>query len=187
MNSTIADLTKFMFIESPEIPSVDITLVLGHQEPKVMENVYPLYEKKLVSKILISGYASLPEHPPEAVCFATYGNKLGIAENDLVIDTKATNTKENFQEFLKILKKDFDIENIKKVLLVTKAFHLRRASITAQSILPKHFEYYYLPVFDNRKINKNNWWQDPKRAEIVMSELKKIGQYYLQGDLSFRA
>ncbi len=86
-----------------------------------------LYKKKIVKKILISGGAAslFIDVKPEADFLKKYLIDIGIPEKDIIIENKSKNTYENAVFTYQIFKKNNWLN--KKFLLITSAFHMRRA------------------------------------------------------------
>jgi uncharacterized SAM-binding protein YcdF (DUF218 family) len=87
-----------------------------------------LYRLGKIKKILISGGSGrlLGDTIPEAVELASVFRLCGIPEEDLLLEDKSINTRENAV----LSKKFLDKRNFNgKALLITSAFHMRRARL----------------------------------------------------------
>jgi hypothetical protein len=105
-----------------------------------------------------------------------YCKKKGISEANKLKENRATNTFEN-AIYSKEVVKENKIE-IRRALLVCKAFHARRALLTYQTAFNPLIEYKICPIIDNRDIRKDNWYLDQNKVNKVMSEVEKIGKYF---------
>ena len=182
--STIGAITKFLFIETP-VEEVDLIFVFGHDWIDTMEAVKGLYDQGISKNILISGHsASKDRSESEALRFMKKGIELGIPEEAFLLEEQATNTKENMQFALPIIEERIGLDNIRNILFVCKTFHTRRVLMTARNYFPKHVEYLFLPMIDERNIRKDNWWKDGIAKERVLAEVRRIAEYSLKGDLS---
>jgi uncharacterized SAM-binding protein YcdF (DUF218 family) len=85
-----------------------------------------LYRKGIINKILISGGsgALIKNQYKEAFVMRNHLIENGISDDDIIIENKSRNTKENAFLSAEILKCDF--QN-KSVLLITSALHMKRA------------------------------------------------------------
>jgi len=95
---------------------------------RMMQAVY-LYKEKRLGKILISGgYGTLfLRHKSEAVIVRDFLiNVLEIPSNDILVDSVSDNTYQNAVESTKLINNNFKNPN---VLLITSAFHMRRANL----------------------------------------------------------
>jgi uncharacterized SAM-binding protein YcdF (DUF218 family) len=89
-----------------------------------------LYKMGKIKKILISGGTTdlsfiRKDANNETLKVAQILEELGVAKNDIILETKARNTRENALFTADILKKNPQLGN--RLLLFTSAFHLRRA------------------------------------------------------------
>lgn len=89
-------------------------------------HAFQLYRQGRVSKILISGgtgslfYAG----PKEALKLKQVFNLVGVPDSDLIVEAESRNTHENAVFSTKIVNASF---NNPKCLLITSAYHMRRA------------------------------------------------------------
>lgn len=182
--STIKAITDFLFIETP-IEKVDLMFVFGHDWIDTMKEVKALYDKGISKRILISGHSASKERTEsEALRFMKKGVKLGIPQEVFLLEQWAINTKENMQFSLPIIEEQIGFSKIAKILFVCKTFHTRRVLMTARKYFPRHIEYLFYPVTDERNIQKDNWWKDPIAFERVIAEVRRIAEYTLKGDMS---
>lgn len=84
-----------------------------------------LYHQKKIKKILISGGSGLVNFDKisESVIAKNFILNLGVKENDILIEDKSRNTHENAFYSAKLIK----AKKIKTSLLITSAFHMKRA------------------------------------------------------------
>jgi uncharacterized SAM-binding protein YcdF (DUF218 family) len=185
-SDTIRIISEFLFIES-KIEKVDLIFVFGNDWLKTMDHVSDLYYKGISSNILITGHSANKDRvESEADRFSNYGISLGIPQNAFLLEKCATNTKENLEFSIPIIESKLGLTKIKKILFVCKTFHTRRVLMTAQKWLPSNIQLSFYPVNDERNILKHNWWKTEETQERVMGEIRRIGEYTLQGDLSLK-
>jgi uncharacterized SAM-binding protein YcdF (DUF218 family) len=86
-----------------------------------------LYKDGYIKKIFITGGSGkiLNQEHKESVILYNYLVKIGIPAEDIIIEQKSRNTYENAVESAKILKPE---TNSDSYLLITSAFHMRRAN-----------------------------------------------------------
>lgn len=123
-----------------------------------------LYRQHKINKILISGGSGLVNNQEikESVLIKDFIINLGVKENDILIDDKSRNTHENALFSVEIIKEN----KFKNVLLLTSAFHMKRAEscFKKQGLInfdvypvdyhndnpPQFsFEYYFVPTVKN--------------------------------------
>lgn len=182
--STIDSITSLLFIES-QIEPVDLIFVFGNDWTETMDEVSKLYFNNISETILITGNSAKGGAvDSEAIKFKSKGISLGIPESAIITETQATNTKENMVFSMGLIDEAIGLDKIKKILFVCKTFHTRRVLMTARNFLPPSIEFSFLPMIDERKIEKHNWWTDELATKRVLEEIQRIAKYSLKGDLS---
>lgn len=170
-------ITDFVFVEH-ELKPADIILVPGGSSPQTGEAAARLYLERFAPYILPSGRYN-PEQPEYASEWEFLKQRIvamGVPENAILKEDKAANTFENAKFSLALIKEQ-GIQ-IKRALLVCKAFHSRRALLTYQTIFPGNVEFLVHPVVDNSGIHRENWFLNDEMVETVMGEVVKIGKYF---------
>ncbi|MDP4266885.1 MAG: YdcF family protein [Bacteroidota bacterium] len=83
-----------------------------------------LYKTHRISKIMLSsGEGSIIVKNNEALLLKEYLTGIGIPEKDLIIESESHNTHQNAQNSCKLINK----YSYKNILLITSAYHMRRA------------------------------------------------------------
>ena len=189
MRNNIDDITKFIFIED-EPQKSDIIFIPGSSNWVLAETAASLYKEGKANKILPSGmyFYKIGRFLNERVTDERYkGNfmteaeflssvlvKNGVADKDIIIEEKATNTYEN-AIFSKDLLKENDL-TITKAIICPQAFHARRAFMTYSHLFPDT-EFYVVPT-DTQGITADNWYKTERGIQVVLGELKKCGEYF---------
>ena len=62
----------------------------------------------------------------------------------------------------------------RKVILVCKAVHSRRALLTYQTEFPNETEFFISPVIDRTGLTKENWFLSEDGISRTMTEVEKI-------------
>ena len=93
--SNIDVITDLLFIDS-YVEKVDVAIILGNDWEKTMDDLFPYYEAGLIPKMIITGHSANSDREPEPLRFKRRGLELGIIDDDIFLESKATNTKENF-------------------------------------------------------------------------------------------
>ncbi|SFJ47348.1 YdcF family protein [Thermoflavimicrobium dichotomicum] len=112
-----------------------------------------LYEKGLVSYLILSGGKGTLKKKSEAQVMKEYLLKRQIPEEDLILEDQSTNTQENLLNTRKIL----DQHHLKQIYLVTHDYHMHRALIYAKqahitaSPAPVHSQVLWLPYHKFRE------------------------------------
>ncbi|MGB9911303.1 MAG: YdcF family protein [Microgenomates group bacterium] len=180
--SIIQLITNFIFVEDKP-KKADLIIVPGTSMPQLHKKAVFLYKKGFAKKILFTGNINPRISQKECDFGAEIAIKLGVLPKNILKEGNSTNTKENAVEAAKLIRK-FKLPH-KRILLVSKPYHARRLKMTFAQVFP-HSELLIVPVVDERKITKNNWWKEKEKIAKVMEEVKKIGEYFLKGDLALK-
>ena len=101
--------------------------------------------------------------------------KYGVDFNNILLEKESTNTKENLVNCYKLLKEVFTSSDIKRLLIVSSDFHMKRCELTVEKVLPNRVEYSYCC---NSSFSKDN--QDNEELRIdrkVNNEAKRLIKY----------
>jgi uncharacterized SAM-binding protein YcdF (DUF218 family) len=124
-------------IETP-LEKADIILGLGNQELRCAEHAAKLFLDGWAPLVVFTGkHGRLTKNvfkKTEAEVFADVAIKMGVPEGKIIIEPNATNTGENI-EFTKKILKEKGIK-VNKLIVVTKAYMLRRALATFKKVWP---------------------------------------------------
>ena len=98
---------------------------------------------------------------------------LGVAEEDIVLENSSQNTVENILFALVELQRTLCLNKVRRVLLVTTAYHMRRSLAIARYLLPKHITVIPCLANDNNT-RRDNWMNTPVGVERAKGEAMKI-------------
>ncbi|MGO4501018.1 YdcF family protein [Paenibacillus sp. 2RAB27] len=126
-----------------------------------LERAAMLYQQGIAPLILPSGGVTRHVETTEWEFLRNVGVSLGVPPQAILQEDKATNTFENARFSLKVLQEKG--LNPKKVVLVCKNYHARRALLTYQIIFPRETIFYVSPVIDKTGTSKDNWFLDEDR------------------------
>lgn len=175
-------ITDFLFLDDPPEP-VDLCFVLGCPTPTNMDPAIAMHVGGLAPLIMVSGHGPAPQPVPEAVIFRDYAVARGIDPATILLETEATNTRDNFAFSAPIIDARIGWARIRSVALVCKPYHARRALMTARRHWPAHLRLVMRPSQEPDDIRAEDWWQTEGGRGYVLRELRAIGTYALQGDL----
>lgn len=168
-------ITNFIFAET-EIAPADVIFIPGASHTQLMERAASLYHQEKAPYILPSGGANPRVETTEWDFLRNVGIANGVPEEAILKEDKAQNTFQNARFSLEVLQKAGI--SPRKVILVCKAVHARRALLTYQTEFPKETEFFISPVIDRTGITKDNWFMSEDGIKRVMTEVEKIGQYF---------
>jgi hypothetical protein len=142
-----------------------------------------LYKEGRSPKILFSGGVKWNGSDyPEAIMLKNEAIKLGVPEKDILTEDISLHTKENVLASLLVLDRAFYLHNIKRLLVVTTFYHMRRLHLTLKTYMPHWIEFTLCPVND-QKTREDNWFLSVIGRKRVETESKKVINYVKQGVL----
>lgn len=129
----VQEVWKYLAVKGLLVKS-DLVFVLGRDDFNITEKAAELYEKELAPCILLSGGRGRLTGAikgSEAQAFADTLQKKGIPREAVILEEESTNTGENIDLGLKLLRS----QNIphRTIILVTHGPHMRRALAVAQA------------------------------------------------------
>ena len=165
--------------------NVDCIIVLG--SIKAVQYRVPMavdvYNAGRASKVMLcggkmrdfsSGKCTEAEHMYKAVL------ELGVAEEDIILEKESQNTVENILFALVELQRTLWLNKVRKVLLVTTAYHMRRSLAIARYFFPEHIDIIPCPANDNNT-KRDNWMNAAVGIERAKGEAMKVVRYVTNG------
>jgi uncharacterized SAM-binding protein YcdF (DUF218 family) len=178
----IRQITNYIFVPA-EAQKADLAFIFGTRQYQGAVNVaYDLYQKDLVSKILVSGGINRLSSENEALVIFQKLIALGVNECDIVVEDKSTNTLENVLLSKDVIEENIGLKNIQKIIAVVKNYHSRRALMTFKKHFPKHIKF-VIADYEVYDFNINNWSESEQGREKVFGEYEKIQKYLAKGDI----
>lgn len=159
----------------------DCIIVLGSR--KAMKQRVPaavkLYKSGRAPKIMMCGgiTATTPGRTvSEADHMSLAAIDLGVPEDDIIVENISVNTIENILCAMLMLQREFRLNDVHRVLLVTASFHMRRALAIARYFFPDHIEVCPCPA-DDISMKRGNWPKTPESSETVINEAINLLMY----------
>ena len=171
-------ITDFMFFDDP-VGQADVILVPGGNFRQAAEKAAELYLQGLAPWILPSGR----QHPDLSPYFSEWHYMMdicvrkGVPEHAVLREDSAANTFENARKSLDVIR-GAGI-SLKCAILVCRNWHARRSLLTYQAVFPSGVSFKVVSVSDQHGLNRNDWYLDPVKANLIMTEIRKIGEYFL--------
>ena len=158
--------------------AADCILVLGSS--KAAKYRVPVavdaYRAGRAGKIMLCGGA-VREFPDgtcsEAEQMRKAALELGVAEKDIILENASQNTVENMRFALVELQRAFLLDQVRSVLLVTTAYHMRRSLAIARHLFPEHIEVIPFPANDTNT-RRDNWMNTPAGIERAKGEAMNL-------------
>lgn len=165
--------------------SADCILVLGSN--KAVKYRVPVaveaYTAGRARKLMLCG-GTLRDFPIGKCSEAEYMRKtaleLGVAEEDIILENSSQNTVENILFALIELQRTFWLNKVRRVLLVTTAYHMRRSLAIARYLFPAHIAVIPCPANDTNT-RRDNWMNSPAGIERTKAEAMNIVKCVING------
>ncbi|HEX2985990.1 MAG TPA: YdcF family protein [Caproiciproducens sp.] len=189
ISDIIKDIGNFIFVED-KIEKSDAIMVVGGSHPELGEKAAELWKQHYAPVILISGGVSIKTgkfpgpkskaeiynkpYKTEYDFFIDVLSKNGVPQSVIYGENKSSYTKENALFARKVSEENS--LNIRKAILICKAFHARRSLMFYQMAFPDVI-FLVSPVsgFD---ITKDNWYKTDYGIQRVMGELSRCGNQF---------
>ena len=141
------------------------------------------YNAGRASKIMLCGGA-LRDFPvgkcSEAVHMCNAVLELGVTEENIILENSSQNTIENILYALIELQRNFCLNKVRSVLLVTTAYHMRRSLAIARYLFPEHITIVPCPANDNNT-RRDNWMNTAVGVERAKGEAMNIVRCVVNG------
>lgn len=178
-NKDYIDRYVFMKDENIDLNNhYDVAIVLGCSNYDILykrtDAALDLYNKKNVNKLLLSGGVgsfSKNRSEKEAIVMKDYLLSKGVKEEDILIDSKSTNTVSNIKNSLEIINNNY--KNKINIVLITSSFHMKRSKAILENMC-NHNIYVY-PVKDGL-CDKDIWKNNKVSRRYIKCEM--ISLYY---------
>ncbi|MGE7837704.1 YdcF family protein [Viridibacillus arvi] len=181
-----SQLTDFLFKNLEDDNEMgDVIFVPGSSKAVAyrLPEAIQLYNEGRAKKILFSGGVIWGNtNLNEAQLLKQRAIELGIPEEDILTEDLSLHTKENVLASLLILDRAFELHNIKRILVVTTRYHMRRTLLNLNTFMPEWIQYSICSVDDNTT-KANNWFENPYGRKRVEMEANKIIKYVKQGSI----
>ena len=183
---TTAVVDKLLFQDLEDTgEAADCILVLGsvkaakYRVPAAAE----AYKAGRSGKILLCG-GKLRDFPTGTYSEAEHMKQaalaLGVAEENIILETQSQNTVENILYGLITLQRTLWLNKVHRVLLITTAYHMRRSLAIARYLFPAHITVSPCPANDT-STKRDNWMYTEVGIARAKGEAMKIVAYVNHG------
>jgi uncharacterized SAM-binding protein YcdF (DUF218 family) len=106
--------------------------------------------------------------------------KMGISEEDIILENRSMHTVDNIRFALEEIKCIFPRDSVRRVLLVTTTYHMRRSLAIARHVFPENVTVIPCPA-DDTSTRRDNWMNTSEGIARANGEARKIVQYVING------
>lgn len=155
-------------------PADAIVAISGGNTPVRTAEAIKLYEDGWADVLIFSGAAADTTGPSNAEVMRREAIKAGVPSGDIITEEMAQTTKENAERTKALLVS----KGIRRVILVTSAYHQRRASLEFKSLVGEGIAIVNHPA-PNDPDWPALWWLTPRGWWLAGGELVKISAFFL--------
>ena len=134
------------------------------------------YKKGRAPKLLFCG-GKVRDFPEGQMCEAEHMRQsainLGVKPEDIIVDVNSQNTVENILGTLMELQRAFWINRVKRILLVTTTYHMKRSLLLARYLFPEHIEVIPCPA-DDTNTRRDNWMNSEEGRKRAIDEVNNL-------------
>lgn len=170
------DKKPSLIYEKPCQPADAIVAVSGGDTAARTEEAITLYQNGWAPKLIFSGAAQDKTGPSNAEAMRRLAIAAGVPAEDIIAEEYSATTKENAENTQAILRNN----NISSVILVTSAYHQRRASLEFEKRSNGEVNIRNHPAGGDNQWSRW-WWLSPGGWALAASEFFKIIVFYLGG------
>jgi uncharacterized SAM-binding protein YcdF (DUF218 family) len=183
---TIEEISKYIFLDVKNSHG-DIAIVFGtwNTWKESIEKAADLYKNGFVPKIIVSGGLNPNTGIIEGDRMAKDLEGLGVPNKDILIENRATNTKENALYAIEIIDHQIGLKNIQSIVAIVKGYHARRALMTLRKYVPTNIMLKAASyTCAQYPFTKDNWYKTEDGRKMILNEVEKIKMYLTQGDIA---
>lgn len=177
----LTSLADFLTVDD-QLQPADVIFVLNGDIHTRPFRAAELFEEGLAPQIVIVKAENLPAteiglFPDETEVNVNVMKKLGVPDENIVVlapDEDATSTRDEAG----ILRRYVDENDIKRVILVTSAFHTRRAQWIFEKELSGSGVILEVAAAPHWKFDETNWWTREKGLTTLFEEYIKLFYYF---------
>ena len=135
-----------------------------------------LYEQNWAETLIFSGAAQDKTGPSNAEAMRRQAMQAGVPDTAIIVEEMSETTKQNAEQTQELL----ESRGIKAVILVTSAYHQRRASLEFNQRMGGTIQILNHPVSSDNQWS-GVWWMTPIGWWLAIGELFKISAFYIGG------
>ncbi len=151
-----------------------IIVVSGGDTNARTDEAIKIYNQGWSNLLIVSGAAADSTGPSNASMMAKRAEAAGVPYHRIITEEFARDTKENAENTAKFI----EGLGLNKVIIVTSAYHQRRATLEFGSILGQNVTVLSHPVQSDKQWSGLWWWTTPSGWWLAIGELLKIMAFY---------
>jgi uncharacterized SAM-binding protein YcdF (DUF218 family) len=178
----LQQIAQYLDVHS-EPTNAKLAFIFGTRLPDPAYIALRLYAEQLVPMIVATGgynrkYGVMEAHHHGAILLQG-----GVPRDQIVAEDRSTNTLENVQFALPLIVQQLPLSQIRRVLVIAKWFHSRRAVMTLKRHLPPGVRYYPI-TYEPEGIGRQNWFREEAHRINVLRNWECLPSYLARGYLA---
>jgi len=157
-------------------PADAIVAVSGGDTSARTHEAVKLYQNGWAPKLIFSGAAQDKTGPSNAEAMRREARSDGVPDGDIITEELGETTKQNAEKTQSILERN----GVSSVILVTSAYHQRRASLEFERRVSGGVSVRNHPVSSDSQWSVI-WWLTPTGWYLAITEFIKVIAFYLGG------
>ncbi|MTW22775.1 YdcF family protein [Allochromatium palmeri] len=170
-------VASYLFMDDRELEA-DFTFVLGMSLwHRPLARAMDLYRQGIAGRLLFSGGYNPRISQCEAVEMYRLARASGVPDSDILLDTEASNTAENFLYASRLLQDRGIATEAITINIVAIHFHMRRAWLTAERVFGAGIRI-GLAAYPSVHYSSADWHTSVRGRQDVAAEISKIERYF---------
>jgi uncharacterized SAM-binding protein YcdF (DUF218 family) len=174
-------IARYLDVHTGPAPA-DLAFVFGTRLPDPVPLALALYRQGLAPLIVLTGGPNRLTGVVEAHAHRDALAAAGVAERDMLVEDRSTNTLENVTLALPLLAGRLEGRRVSRVLAVVKWYHSRRALMTLRAHLPAGVRY-YAATYEPPGLGRAEWHTHEQGRQQVLGNWQAIPRYRERGHL----
>jgi uncharacterized SAM-binding protein YcdF (DUF218 family) len=179
---SVVEMTEYIFLRD-NLALADLIFVFGTRYKESAEKAAEVYRAGYAPRVLISGGVNKISKLVEADELKKVLEVGGVPAAAIFSERESTNTLANVQNSAKMIATEIGWDKIKKIIVVAKNYHIRRALMTLKKHFPENIQY-FISTYSIEGINRDDWMKDDNGYDLIYGEDEKIEKYYALGHLA---
>ncbi|MDF1515403.1 MAG: YdcF family protein [Anaerolineae bacterium] len=175
-------ITHYLDVHTTAPGHADLLFVFGTRHAEPAHIAANLFKRRLAPYIVLTGGSNRLTGIIEADAHLEILLTEGIPREAIILEHTSTNTLENVCYALPMVEQYMVLDRIKSIVVITKWYHCRRATMTLKRHLPTSIRY-YAATYEPQGINRSSWWQSKVGCQPVLKEIHRIPTYLTAGDI----
>ena len=157
---------------------VDVAIVLGSSKAHLyrLPPVVEAYRRGKIKKIIPSGRTRTikEQHFNEGELLRDKALEMGVREDDIIAETKATNTWENIFFSRELLEQRELLTDGMTIAIATSSYHMRRSLCIAKKCFEDHSIHLISLPGEDSSTRRDTWYKKEKGRERCYGEIYRI-------------